>query len=152
MKNNYPLFILFIIISLLASCGDDSTTNNNNTPAGTVLYSKDSLSVWIQSGTSFVSDSVSFATSETGGVKVEFQVQSNADSSLHAIGFYRYYSNATPAIVMLSDIYFPIDNQHNGNFNLASGSTYFSFVTKITTNGAIQPFYVRLKNIKITKL
>jgi hypothetical protein len=158
MKNNYPLltckslFILMLCAIFVNSCGDGSTTNTTNSPAGTVLYSQDSLAVWIQSGSSFARDSIAFSTSETGGFKVEFRVQSNADSSQHSVGYYRYNTNGLPLVVMLPDIYFPIDEQYTSNFNFASGSTYSSFAVKLTTTGTASPFYVRLKNIKITKL
>lgn len=144
------IFLLIIITSMMYSCGDDTITPNS--PAGTVLYSRDSLSVWIQSGSSFARDSVSFSTNETGSFKVEFRLQSNVDSSLHAVGFYRYNTNGSPSVVMLPDIYFPRDEQYTSNFSFASGSTYSSFVVKLTTTGTVSPFYVRLKDIKITKL
>ena len=152
MKTHKIINLILIIISaVFCSCGDDTTTNTPNSPAGTVLYSRDSLSVWIQSGSSFARDSIAYSTNETGSFKVEFRVQSNADSSLHAAGYYRYDTNGSPVAVIYPYIYFPIDEQYTSNFSFAAGSTYSSFVVKLTTTGTASPFYVRLKDIKITK-
>src|SRR5688572_8798252 len=103
MKNNYPVFTKIVLIMMfsslfMTSCGDDNTTNTTNSPAGTVLYSQDSLSVWIQSGSSFARDSVAFSTNESGGFKVEFRLQSNVDSSQHSVGYYRYNTNGSPLV------------------------------------------------------
>ncbi len=46
MKSNIIiLLILPAILTLISSCGDDTTTNNPNSPAGTVLFSRDSISI-----------------------------------------------------------------------------------------------------------
>ena len=140
MKTTSLRLLLVIALAItIYSCGDDTLTTPNS-PTGTVLYSRESLSVWIQSGSSFARDSIAFSTNETGGFKVEFRIQSNADSSQHAVGYYRYDTNGSPVVVLLPDIYFPIDEQHNPNFNFASGSTYVSFWIKLTTTGTVSRF------------
>ncbi len=148
------LFIpLIIFIIAFSSCGDDDEQVNPVTPPGTVLYSNDSISVWLQQGVSSSGiDSVYFSTQNTGGVKIEYTIQSNADSSDHSAGFYGIYSNATPAIVYFPNIYSPINEQHSSNFNFAQGSTYFAFSVRLVVNNSSMTRYVRLINIKVTKL
>lgn len=151
MKTLYIPLMIFIL--LFSSCSDDDNTTNTNTPSGTVLYSNDSLSVWLQQGISSSGiDSAYFSTQNTGGVKIEFTIQSNADSTDHSEGYYGIYSNATPVIVYFPNIYSPINQQYSSNFNFAQGSTYFAFSVRLAVNHSSITRYVRLINIKVTKL
>ena len=44
------MLLLVSFVSILSSCGDDDPiTNNPGVPAGTVMYSADSISVWLSS-------------------------------------------------------------------------------------------------------
>src|SRR5258706_3871493 len=80
------LCVLFPVLILVDSCGSDSSTTPN-TPPGTVLYSKDSISVWLQPSTfNSGQDSLYFSTSQTGSVEVVYTLQSNIDT-----GFGRAY-------------------------------------------------------------
>ena len=153
MKNiHFTLIIFSFCLGLIfMSCGDDSTVTPT-TPPGTVLFSKDSISVWLlpggfQEGT----DSVYFSTQNSGGVSIEFTLQSNADSTDHAIGYYGIYTNATPAIPYFPYIYFPVNEPFSTNLNFSTGTTYFSFSVRLTVNNSTTAHYVRLINIKVTK-
>lgn len=144
------LLLLVSIVSIVSSCSDDDTTTNNpGVPAGTVMYSADSISVWLSS-TGFARDSVSYSTSETGSVKVEFTIQSNVDTP-SAYGKFGFYTNSTPALTYFPDIYAPRDEPFSLNQNLASGSTYFAFMVQLNNYNSIFPRYVRLRSVKVTK-
>lgn len=146
----YILFLLLIsIVSIVSSCSDDTTTNNPGVPAGTVMYSADSISVWL-STTGFARDSVAYSTSETGSVKVEFTIQSNVDTP-SAYGKFGFYTNATPVVPYIPNIYVPIDEPFLTNLSFASGSTYFAFMVQLNNYTATFPRYVRLKSVKVTK-
>lgn len=143
------LLLLVSIISIISSCSDDTATNNPGVPPGTVMYSADSISVWLSS-TGFARDSVSYSTSETGSVKVEFTIQSNVDTP-SAYGKFGFYTNATPVVPYTADIYAPRDEPFSTNLSFASGSTYFAFSVQLNNYTSIFPRYVRLKTVKVTK-
>ncbi len=141
--------ILISFVFALSSCGDDNTTGTTVTPPGTVLFSRDSISVWLSS-TGFSRDSNSYSTSETGSVKVEFTIQSNVDTP-SAYGKFGFYTNATPAVTYFPDIFAPRDELFSTNLSFASGSTYFAFSVQLNNYLPTFPRYVRLKNVKVTK-
>ncbi len=143
------LLLLVSIISIVSSCSDDTTTNNPGVPPGTVMYSADSISVWLSS-TGFARDSVSYSTSETGSVKVEFTIQSNVDTP-SAYGKFGFYTNATPSVPYYPDIYAPRDEPFSTNLSFASGSTYFAFMVQLNNYLPTFSRYVRLKSVKVTK-
>ncbi|HWA06586.1 MAG TPA: hypothetical protein VG961_08560 [Ignavibacteria bacterium] len=143
------LLLLVSIISIISSCSDDTTTNNPGVPPGTVMYSADSISVWLSS-TGFARDSVYYSTSETGSVKVEFTIQSNVDTP-SAYGKFGFYTNATPVVPYYPDIYAPRDEPFSTNLSFASGSTYFAFMVQLNNYLPTFPRYVRLKSVKVTK-
>lgn len=143
--------VSFFSLIIFQSCGDNSSNTNHGSPAGTVLYSKDSVNVWLQPGSvAFGTDSVSYSTSESGSVLVEFTIQSNADS-VHAIGKWGFHTNATPVVPYQPNIYMPIDEPFSTNLSLAAGSTYFGFAATLNISNSSIWYYVKLKNVKITK-
>ncbi|MBN8583983.1 MAG: hypothetical protein J0M37_02720 [Ignavibacteria bacterium] len=143
------LLLLVSFVSIISSCSDDTTTNNPGVPAGTVMYSADSISVWLSS-TGFARDSVSYSTSTSGNVLVEFTLQSNVDTP-SAYGRFGFSTNSTPVPVYFPDIFAPRDEPFSLNQNLAAGSTYFSFVVQLNNYTPTFPRYVRLKSVKVTK-
>lgn len=155
MKNQYPkllvITILLVISAVFSACGDDDTTTNPTDPPGTVLYSADSMSVWISSPNGQSSDSVSYSFSTATAIKVDFTLQSNVDST-HALGYYFVFTNSTPAVVYEPNLFVPVDLPISESYILDPLSTYISFsIRLIVTSGAI-PYYLRLKDIKVTKL
>ncbi len=144
------LLLLVSIVSIVGSCSDNDTpTNNPGVPPGTVMYSADSISVWLSS-TGFARDSVAYSTSETGSVLVEFTIQSNVDTP-SAYGKFGFYTNATPVVPYFPDIYAPRDEPFSTNLSFASGSTYFAFMVQLNNYLPTFPRYVRLKSVKVTK-
>ena len=151
LLRKFYLLVLFSASVLFFSCGSDSVTNPNS-PAGTILYSRDSVSVWIQPtqhGNS--SDSSSFSTTETGSVEVIWTLQSNVDTAF-CKPHWGFYTNATPSIPLVN-ITGPVDVTDSTNLSLSSsGLTYFSFAASLTVKNNPVPYYVRVKNIVIRKL
>ena len=143
------ILILAAIMVTISSCGDDTTTNNNPTPPGTVLFSRDSISVWL-SGNGYSRDSNYYETSESGSVLVELTLQSNIDTP-YAAGHFGFYTNATPVVPYTYNIVSPRDEAFSTNLGLASGSTYFSFAASLNNYSSLIPRYVRLLNVKVTK-
>ncbi len=155
MKINRIIYLCLpvIIALIISSCGDDNTTNTNpNTPSGTVLYSQDSMSVWINPiGSGQSRDSVSYSISTPTAIKVEFTVQSNADST-YAVGYYFFNTNSSPPEPYVPNILSPVDQPVSLTFNVNPLSTYFNFSVRLIVNGSTIPYYVRLKSIKVTKM
>lgn len=147
----YLLVLLLIsFVSILSSCSDDDTTTNNPViPPGTVMYSADSISVWL-SATGFARDSVAYSTSTSGNVLVEFTLQSNVDTP-SAYGRFGFSTNSTPVPVYFPDIYAPRDEPFSTNLSFASGSTYFAFMVQLNNYVSTFPRYVRLRSVKVTK-
>ncbi len=143
------LILLVSIVTFISSCGDDTTTNNPGVPPGTVMYSADSISVWL-STIGFAKDSAAYSTSASGNVLVEFTIQSNVDTP-SAYGRFGFYTNSTPVVPYFPDIFAPRDEPFSLNQNLASGSTYFAFMVQLNNYAVTYPRYVRLLNVKVTK-
>lgn len=97
------------------------------------------------------SDSVSRTISTATAIKVEFTVQSNADST-HARGYYFFNTNSSPAEPYEPNIISPVDKLISLTFNTSPLSTYFNFSIRLIVNSGSIPYYVKLKNIKVTKL
>ena len=147
------LFLLPVILFLIfSSCGNE---NNNSIadPSGTILFQKDSISVWIlPSVSNSGKDTVYFSREDYGGVKIEFTLQSNADST-HSYGYWGVYTNATPTFPIIPVIQGSVNRDiliDNLNFN-AYHDTYFAFGIRFYVKNSDVPYYVRIKNIKITK-
>lgn len=151
MLNKILGFTLLALAVILTSCGDDDTINNPVNPPGTVLYSADSMAVNINTMFGDSHDSISYSFSSENAIKVEFTLQSNADST-HALGYYYINTNSTPATIYEPNIIAPIDQAFSTTYNTTPLSTYINFsIRVIVTNGTV-PYYVKLKNIKVTKL
>lgn len=141
----------FIILGVIMySCGNDSVTTPT-TPSGTVLFSEDSLSVRLQPGSASGGDTVYVSMESTGGLKIEFNLESNADST-HAIGYYGVYTNATPTFTYDPLVYRTTDEYFTTNLNFANGTTYFSFAVRLYVTNSTMLHYIKLKNVKVTKL
>ena len=147
----YRILTITLLTLTFFSCGDDDTTTNPQTPSGTVLYSADSMSVWITSSFGEGSDSVSKTISTPTAIKVEFTVQSNADST-HALGYYFFNTNSSPAQLYEPNILSPVDMPVSLTFNTNPLSTYFNFSIRLKVSSGSIPYFVKLKNIKVTKL
>lgn len=153
MKTHQIIKIFLLISSaiIVNSCGDDTTTNTPVIPSGTVLYSQDSMSVWIQTSSGEGHDSVSYSISTPTAVKVEFTLQSNADSS-HAMGYYFFNTNSSPAEPYIPNVLEPIDQLISQTYSSNPLSTYFNFSARLKVSGGSMPYYIKLKNIKVMKL
>ena len=157
MKLHKFLFIpaAFIAVILFSSCSDDNTTNNP--PASNVLFSQDTLSASVNAGSTGIStDAAGFSQTITATqVKIEYSLQSNADSSFGASGSYRDSTNGTPIppSPLTINVYGPVDTTYSFTYNVASQPFHAGFnVTMNVTQPNAVTRYIRLTNIKVTKL
>lgn len=151
MKNITLILFFAVLAFVLSACGDDDTPVNPQDPAGTVLYSADSMSVWISSPFGQSRDSVSYSFSTATAIKVEFTLQSNVDST-HALGYYFVYTNSTPSSVYEPNLFVTVDLPFSESYITTPLSTYISFSIKLIVNNGTMPYYLKLKDIKVTKL
>lgn len=154
MKRSSVIFLSSISITLAAalySCSDNSVSTQQNVPAGTVLFSRDSISVWLPPSTYATGTDTFYTTlnSYTGGFMLYFTLQSNVDS-VHGIGRYGLYTNATPATPYIPWIYGTVNTKDSINFSFVSG-TYLSMAAGLTVNNNTVPLYMRITDIKIVK-
>ena len=157
MKTN--ILILSAIISifsimLLSSCSDDRN-NIVNPPGNRVLYSMDSISLILQSpGNQTGTDSASYSANpgNVTRVKLEFQLETNADSTnLRAIASFYVLSNGTPALPSEVTIYTATANSYSYILDINTSQTFYVIYHLGLTTGNISfPYYIRFKNIKIT--
>lgn len=154
MKRQTAIFLSYTSFTLAAalySCSDNSVNTTTTVPAGTVLFSRDSLSVWLPPST-YANGTDSFYTSlsnYSGNFALYFTLQSNVDS-VHGIGRYGLYSNATPATPYSPWIYGTVDTKDSINLSFVSG-TYLSMAAGLTVNNNTAPMYMRIKDIKVVK-
>lgn len=141
------LFAIFIIIGMLAGCGNDTITNNNNNNGNTenLIFSKDSVSI-NGSGHQFILFIDTLAI-DTGVLKTTFDVETNCDSLLDNPWIYvtAFVPNDTITFLQKS---LPI---RNGSYTYTSNvsfnaSVQYDFRLEYTST---TPKFMRFKNIKI---
>lgn len=152
MKIIYSIFILAAGLIILTSCGGDSSTSPE-LPPGSVLYSLDSLSAILSAPNSYTFQEVSFGqTVAAGKVKVEYILQTNADSA-NSIAKFQDSTNGTPTRPTEQILYLPIDTSLSYTLDLPVQPFYLSFKIKLNTfQNASSTYYIRAKNIKVTKV
>lgn len=147
MKYLLTLFALFTIF--IYSCGNDSTTNTNNNGNGeTVIYSLDSLSIYLTNN--IEARDTNFVITYAPNVKVTFNCSTNADS-ISTFALYR--------IIAFDSTNFFIDsvNNHisklNTNHSISmNGSNNYNLKILIqASRGNTTPCFIKLSNIKIIK-
>lgn len=149
-RKNISLGILVCSITLFfVSCKDDDTPV---TPTNPVIFTLDSLAVWLQPGGSgFASGSQTFEqTTTASSVKVEYTVQTNADS-IHSEAWVRDSSNGTPPHPVETYYYWNVDSLVSYFMDIPSQPIYIKLEVRLRTYNNDIPRYVRLRNIKVTK-
>jgi hypothetical protein len=147
------LCLLVIIALIIPSCGDDNTTTPN-TPTSSVLFTWDTLQA-VVTNTGFSSNSTSFTqTISATQVRIEYRLQSNADSSAGAFGSYLDSTNGSPVppSPMTINIYAPIDTSYSFIYNVPTQPFYAGFKAQMFVSQNTVLRYLRLINIKITKV
>ena len=147
MKN-----ILLIVIAaflLFPSCGED--TVDQQTPVGTVLFSMDSLSVWLNPGSGNGNNSITYEqTIQASSLKVEYFVETNVDS-LHSEAWVRDSSNGSPPHLVEQYIYWYSDSLYSYSMDVPYQPFHIKLEVRLHTYSSVIPHYIRLKNIKVTK-
>jgi hypothetical protein len=149
MLTKLNLLFISAIIIFVSSCGEDEIVQQ--TPSGTVFYSLDSLSVWLNPGSGIGSNSIIFEqTVSANTVKVEYTVQTNVDSA-HSEAWVRDSSNGSPPHLVEQYYYWFVDSLASYVMDIPSQPLHLKLEVKMNTYNSIIPHYVRLKNIKVTK-
>ncbi len=142
---------VFVIVfaGFLFSCSDDNINNPVPPPGDSVLFSADSIGVWLNS-TGTARDTVAFSTSVNGSIKVSFYIQSNADTP-NAYGKIEFFTNATPFVPLTRDIFTPFYDSYSITMNSAPGSTFFNFSVLLNNYIPSNPKFVRFYSVRIIK-
>ncbi len=141
-------FLIFASI-LLYSCGNDNTTNNSNSGGETVLFSLDSLSIYLNSSVQTLD--TNFMILNSPNLKITFNCNTNSDS-VNSLAFYRIFAIDTNSVI--------IDSVNNnissltGNHQISfTGSNNYSLTISLQINRLnTDPFYIKLKDIKVLKI
>ena len=149
------LFTIVLTAVFITSCSDDTTTNV--TPPSNVLFTWDTLSASINAGsTGISSNSTGFTQTITAAqVKIEYRLQSNADSSAGASASYVDSTNGTPAppSPLTVNVYGPVDTSYSFTYNVSAQPFHSGFKVKMTlTQPSAVTRYIKLTNIKVTKV
>lgn len=150
MKLHKILFFPLAVISILliSSCSDDNTTTNP--PTSDVLLSLDSLSVWL-SGSGNGNNSYTLEQTTTiNRVKVEYTIQTNVDST-GSMAWVRDSSNGTPSHIVEQQYYWSVDSLVSYVMDIPSQPVHLKLAVRLNKYGGAGSYYIRLKNIKVTK-
>lgn len=143
-------FITFIFAAgvIFYSCGDDNTTNNSGTGGETVIFSMDSLSIYLTSNLEAKDTNIVINNSQN--IKLTFNCTTNADS-ISTLAMYRViaFDSTNFFIDTLNNHHSSLNNLHTINIvgsNLFFLKLYIQMSRGDTTNG-----FIKLSNIKIVK-
>jgi hypothetical protein len=156
MKMKTKILILSSVISffcavLLTSCGHDD--NVVNPPANDVIFTKDSLSLWMTSPNQLGTDSSVFSLGDNTltKVKIEFEVISNSDG-VNGTGRFYVLSNVSPLLPLEDTLRAVTDISYTYVADVDSQPFYAIYHLNMLTGTAPSiPYYIKIKNIKITR-
>lgn len=138
------MFALFIIIGIIAGCGEDSVTNNNNNNGSNenLIFSQDSISI---NGTGFrVINLQDTLQVDSGIVRLTFNIETNCDSLQDTSWIYVTAFKTIDTVYIQESL--PIRSaSYNLNSNVFAGNMIFNFL--LTFNSSSNRF-MRFKNIK----
>lgn len=143
----YIITFIFAAAVIFYSCGDDKTTNNSGTGGETVLLSLDSLSITLN--TMFGIIDSNFIINNAPNIKITFNCSTNADS-VNSFALYRI--NAVDSVNEYVDSICNYTSYlNNDHIIFVNAVNYYILKFYVQINGGI-PYYIRLKNIRITKI
>lgn len=147
MKNLLYTFTLISVIYLFG-CGNDTTTNTGTGNGGeTVIYSIDSLSITLN--TIFGIIDSNFTITNSPNLKITFNCSTNADS-VNSYALFRI--SAADSLNIYKDSTHDVISTLNNDFTiLVNGSNNYILNFFVQING-YAPYFIRLKNIKVTKI
>jgi len=133
---------------LIFSCSDNNTTTNQ--PTSDVLFTMDSISVWL-SGSGSGNNSYTFQQATTAGrVKVEYTVQTNVDS-VNSMAWVKDSSNGSIPHVVEQQYYWNVDSLVSYTMDIPAQPIHLRLEARLNVYGGSFSYYIRLKNIKVTK-
>jgi hypothetical protein len=150
MKNLIGILIFAVVFS---SCSNDDTTNNNTgTPVGTVLFSYDSLGVVVNIPNSSSLQVQAFTqTIQASQVRVEYLLQSNGDTSF-CYARYQDTTNGTPQRPGEQLVISGLDSAFNYLLDVPAQPFFIEFRVRLfTLQNASMPYYIKFRNIRVTK-
>lgn len=144
------LIICFTVSFIyLFGCGNDSTTNNGNTGNGeTVIFSMDSLSIYLNSN--LVAKDTNIRINDANNIKMKFQSLTNADS-ISTLALFRItaFDSTNFFIDTLNNHHSLLNSQHT---IIVNGSNQYDLKILIQmSRGDTTSGYIKLKDIKISK-
>ena len=148
MKYLITLFALFTIY--IYGCGDDNTTNTNNNGNGeTVIFSLDSLSIYLTSN--IEAKDTNFVVTNSPKVKVTFNCSTNADS-ISTFALYRLTvgDSTTIYIDSTNNNISELNSNHSISTNASENYNLRIFIQM--NRGNSNPSFIKLKDIKVIKL
>lgn len=154
----YLLFLILVsFIFALSSCGEDSTTTPNNPVTSDTLYSLALLEAAVVTGSGSNFNSVSFANTITASnVRLEFTIQSNADSSQGCTASYRDSTNGSPVppSPLTVNVYSPIDTTYSMNLSVPTQPFFISFNVSMLVLNPLNTLrrYMRFVNVRVIKV
>lgn len=148
MKYLLALFTLSAIY--IYGCGNDSTTNTNNNGNGeTVIFSLDSLSIYLTS--SLEAKDTNFTISNASNIKVTFNCSTNADS-VFTFALYRLTvgDSSTVYVDSTNNKISELNSNHNISVNASNNYNVRIFIQMNRSNST--PSFIKLKDVKVVKL
>jgi len=155
MRTKFLVFSLVVSafsLVLLSSCGHDDNIVNNNNNNG-VLFMRDSISLFTGASNQTGTDSAVYSAnlSNVGSVKVEFAIETNADSTNGRSRSDFYVSSSSNSFLPYDTVFYSAAaNSYLYNLNVSSNPFSVTFHLGLTTGTITTPAYIRFKNIKIT--
>jgi hypothetical protein len=156
MKMKTKILILSSVISffcaaLLISCGHDD--NVVNPPVNDVIFTEDSISLWVTSPNQLGMDSSVFSLGDNTltKVKLEFEVISNSNG-VNGTGRFYVLSNVSPLLPLEDTLRAVTDISYTYVADVSSQPLYAIYhLNMLTGSGSSIPYYIKLKNVKITR-
>lgn len=145
----YFITFIFAAAVIFYSCGDDNTTNNSGTGGETVLFSMDSLSIYLTSN--LASKDTNIVLNNVVNYKISFNCTTNVDS-INTFAFYRITVSDSSNIFLdsLNNNHSFLNNNHNFVINNVNNSNVLLYIQ--ISRGNSTPGYLKIYNFKIIKL
>lgn len=150
---------VLILSFYILSCGSDSSSPIVPAPVvNDTIYTLPILEAAVNGGSTGSNfNSTSFGNSvNASNVRVEFTIQSNADSSVGCIASYRDSSNGLPAppSPLTVNVYSPIDTSYTVNLSLPAQYFYISFNVRMVVTNSMNTLrrYIRFVNVRVIKV
>lgn len=146
----YVITLFAVLAIYIYGCSNDSTTNTGNNGNGeTVIFSMDSMSVYLTGSVGSIDTNLLII--EASNIKISFNCSTNADS-VNSISFYRVFAQDS-STVYIDTTYDHVSTLNGNHAIVVAGSANFflNILIQINRNN-LDPFFIKLEDIKIFKL